>query len=124
MNPFDYVKSINNKDYMLGDNMSGYDPYLTNHALSAHIDCVLYANELNRFPDLPNHMQYEFYYWAIRKGNRYEPWLKKNKNETYENVRLVSIYYGINMTKAKETLDILTGDQLECIRQSMDKGGR
>lgn len=121
MNPFDFIKSINKKTPI--DDMSGYEPYLTNHSLSAHGDCVLLANVMNQYPDLPNNMQYDFYYNSVTKGNRFEPWLKKNKNETYDNIRMICIYYQFSMAKAKEALAILRDDQLEWIRKQLDAGG-
>lgn len=119
--PFDYIKSINKKTPI--DNIDGYEPYLTNHALSAYSDIVLFANEMNLHPDLPKQMQYDFYYQIVRKGNRFEPWLKKNKNETQNNIELISNYYQFSPAKAKAALAILRDDQLAFIRQKMDKGG-
>lgn len=121
MNAFDFIKSINKK--FLIDDIDGYVPYLTNHSLSAYGDCVLLANVMNQYPDLPNNMQYDFYYNSVSKGNRFEPWLKKNKNETYDNIQMICIYYQCSRAKAKEALAILRDDQLEWIRKRMDVGG-
>jgi hypothetical protein len=120
-NPFDYVKAINKKTSI--DDIDGYQPYLTNHSLMPFGDTVLLANEMNRFPDLPKQMQFDFYYHAVRKGNRFEPWLKKNKNETYDNIELLQRYYGYSRNKALQALDILREDQLEWIRKQFDVGG-
>lgn len=119
---FSYVKAINKKTDV--EDMSGYEPYLTNHSFSAFPDTVLLANEMNRFPDLPKQMQFDFYYHSVRKGNRFEKWLKKSKNDTLENIQMLKSYYGFSDKKAQQALDILRDDQLDYIRKQMDKGGK
>ena len=44
--PFDYVKSINEKSEM--DDLSGYNPFLTNRAFAYHLDTILLAEEMNQ----------------------------------------------------------------------------
>lgn len=116
--PFDYVKSINNKDYKV--NLEGYSPYLTNHALMPFPDTVFYANEMNQYSFLDKKMQYDFYYHGISRRNRFEPWLKKHKTEDLE---LVCKYYNYSSDKGKAALRILTENQIEYIRKKMDVGG-
>jgi len=51
MNPFDYVNEIlQGKKQLIIDDASekAYVPFLTNRSLSYHLDCVMYANEMNR----------------------------------------------------------------------------
>lgn len=120
--PFTFIKAINKKTDV--ENVDDYAPYITNHTFSAFPDTVLLANELNRFPDLPKQMQYDFYYHAVKKGNRFSKWLKKSKNDTLENIQMLQSHYGYSERKAQQTLDILTDDQLEYIRKQMDKGGK
>ena len=120
--PFDYIKAIQKKTEI--EDLSGYDAYITNHSFSAFPDTVLLANELNRYPELPKDMQFDFYYHAVKKGNRFEKWLKKNKNESLETIKMLRDYYGYNDEKARAALDILRDDQLDYIRKSFDKGGR
>ena len=120
--PFDYIKAIQKKTEI--EDLSGYDAYITNHSFSAFPDTVLLANELNRYPELPKDMQFDFYYHAVKKGNRFEKWLKKNKNESFETIKMLKDYYGYNDEKARAALDILRDDQLDYIRKSFDKGGR
>ncbi|AEC53099.1 clamp loader subunit [Synechococcus phage S-CRM01] len=119
---FDYIKAIQKKTDV--EDMSGYVPYLTNHSFSAFPDTVLLANELNRYPELPKDMQFDFYYHSVKKGNRFEKWLKKSKNDTLENIAMLKDHYGFSDRKAQQALDILTDDQLEWIRKHMEKGGK
>lgn len=125
ISPFDFVKAINKKiDYeKCLENITHYQPYLTNHSFSAFGDAILLANEMNRFPDLPKQMQYDFYYHAVKKGNRFSKWLKKSKNDTLENIQLLVSYYGYSERKAQQALDILTDEQLDYIRKQSSLGG-
>ena len=58
--PFDYVKSLCEKNYM-GDDLKGYVPFLTNRAFAMHLDCILYAEEMNQAHLLGPELQYDFY---------------------------------------------------------------
>jgi hypothetical protein len=121
--PFSFVKAINKKTDP-PESMEGYSSFITNHSFSAFADTVLLANEMNRFPDLPKQMQYDFYYHAVKKGNRFSKWFKKSKNDTLENIQMLQSHYGYSEGKAQQALDILTDDQLDYIRASMGTGGR
>ena len=50
----DWLNSINlnKKDILEEDPDAKYPAYIVNHCLSGHLDCVMYANEMNRFPNL------------------------------------------------------------------------
>ncbi len=48
--PFDYVKSINHKDYKY--DLVGYVPFLTNRSFAMHMDTVLFAEQMNQFHKL------------------------------------------------------------------------
>lgn len=117
-NPFEFVKSINNKDYI--SNLDGYNPYLTNHALMPFPDSIFYANEMNRYPFLDKKMQYDFYYHALPARNRFDTWIKKHNSKDLE---LVCKFYGYSAEKGKDALRILREDQLQSIRNKMDTGG-
>ena len=60
----DYLYSINqSKKNILDDDPDaerGYPPYIINRCLSSFTDTILYANEMNRYPELPKKMQYDF----------------------------------------------------------------
>ena len=66
--PFDYVKSINEKSEM--DDLSGYNPFLTNRAFAYHLDTILLAEEMNQAHHIGPQLQYDFYYNMIYIANR------------------------------------------------------
>ena len=118
MNPFDYVKSINEKKYI--DHVRDYNPFLANRSLSYHLDTALIANEMNKYPNLPAICQYDFLYHTIRKGRRYGSWYKA---DDVANLEMIMEYYQYSKQKALAALEVLTQDQLRQIKMRMDKGG-
>ena len=57
MNPFEYLKAINEskKDIMVDDIAEKeYNAFIINRGLSYFQDTILYANEMNRFHHLDN----------------------------------------------------------------------
>jgi hypothetical protein len=126
MKPFDFVNSINftKKNLMRGsdnDELSekSYAPYLTNKSLSYFTDTLLYANEMNKYHFLDNKLQYEFFLNSIRKKKRFAKWAKADKND---DLVMVSEYYQISLSKAKDAIRILSTEQLSTIRNKMEQG--
>ena len=117
-NPFEFVKSINEKKYIY--DLSGYTPFLTNRCFAMHIDTVLLADEMNRAHELSPSLQYDFYYYSVRQGTRfgYPP-----KPQEYEYIDAVSEYFNYSHQKSIEALRHLTQEQLQHIIKSQDKGG-
>ena len=85
------------------------------------IDAVMFANEMNKHPNLAKKLQYDFFLNSLRKRKRYSPWLRK---EQIENLELVKRYYGYSNEKAKQVLNILTREQFSFIRDRLETGGR
>jgi hypothetical protein len=103
---------IDSKDYI---------PFLVNRSLSYHMDCVLYANEMNLHSELEKDLQYQYLLNTIRSMKRkFQPW---QKSETDKNLECVKIYFGYSNQKAKEALRILTDEQIAEIKIKTDKGG-
>jgi hypothetical protein len=120
----DWLNSINQtkKNIMDEDSSSikEYAPYIINRCLSGHIDCLMYANEMNKYSSLDKKLQYDFFINIIRKKKRFSPWLKQEKIKDLE---VVKSYYGYSNEKAKQALKILTKEQLDFIRSKFELGG-
>ena len=116
----DWLNSINYNKEDLSEDIKSYPPYIVNRCLSGHIDCIMFANEMNLNHQLDKDMQYQFYLNIVRKRKRFSPWLKKDKIKDLE---LVKKYYNYSNSKAEQALKILTKDQLEYIRLKFDTGG-
>ena len=118
LNPFDYVKAINEKKEM--EHVRDYNPYLTNRALSYHLDTVMIANEMNKNHRLPPECQFDFLYHTVRKGRRFGGWYKEEENPHLE---MVMEYYNYSKQKALAALKVLTRSDLKQIAEKMDTGG-
>jgi hypothetical protein len=98
-----------------------YAPFVVNRALSYHMDCVLYVNELNINPGLDKDMQYSYLLNSIRSMKRkFQPW---QKAETLNDLECVKQYFGYSNERAKEALRILNDEQIAEIRTKTAKGG-
>ena len=117
--PFDYVKGINGKTYEY--DLSGYNPFLTNKTFAMHLDTILLAEEMNQAHQLSPQLQYDFYYYAVKRGKRFG-FPKKPEENT--NVALIQEHFNYSTTKALQALELLTDAQIAEIRQKHDKGGR
>lgn len=120
----DWLNSINfTKENLIEQDETlkkDYPPYIINKCLSGHIDCILYANEMNLHHSLDKDMQYSFYLNSLRKKKRFSPWIRKDKVKDLECVKQ---YYGYSNEKASQALKILTQEQLDFIKQRLDTGG-
>lgn len=98
-----------------------YNPYIVNRALSYHIDCVPYVNQLNLCPWVEKELQYQYLLNIIRPMKRkYQPWQKSLADKDLE---CVKEYFGYSNAKAKDALRILNDEQLAEIRRITNKGG-
>ena len=119
-----YLNSINHEKNNIMDedpeSIKDYPPYIINRCLSGHLDCILYANEMNIYNTLPNKMQYDFYINSLRAKKRFSPWLRKEKIEELECVKQ---YYGYSNEKALQALRLLSKEQIDYIKSKLETGG-
>jgi hypothetical protein len=98
-----------------------YVPFVVNRALSYHLDCVLYANEINIHNQLDKDQQFHFLLNSIRSMKRkFQPWQKASSDKDLE---CVKEYFGYSNQKAKEALRILNDEQIAEIKAKTTKGG-
>ena len=110
------------KNVLIDDlDVKDYKPFMVNRALSYHMDCVLYANEMNLYPEIPSDMQYQYFLNTIRPMKRkFQPWQKSSVERDLECVKQ---YFGYSNEKAKEALRILNDEQIAEIKAKTTKGG-
>lgn len=127
MNPFEFVNSItfNKKDMMTGtenDELAekSYVPFVVNRALSYFPDTILYSNEMNINHHVDNKLQYHYLINSIRPKKRFSKWAKKQEDNDLD---AVIQYYGYNREKAEQALSLLSPEQLEELKQRLNKGG-
>ena len=120
----DWLNSINfTKENLIEEDpdlIKEYPPFIINRCLSGHLDAIMFANEMNKYPNLDKDLQYHFYLNTLRKKKRFSPWLRKDKVTDLE---IIKQYYGYSNEKALQALKILTLDQINFIKQRLDIGG-
>jgi hypothetical protein len=124
MNPFDYLKAINEtkKDIMVDDIAEKeYNPFIINRGLSFFSDTILFANEMNRYHHLDHRLQFDFFINIIRKKKRWSKWIKPQE---VDNLELIKEYYGYSDEKAKSALELMNNEQIEELKQRIYKGGK
>lgn len=123
----DVLPSINQKTGNLLDNPenkeSDYNAFLVNKAFSNGDDTILFANEMNKLNNLFKKAQYDFYYYGLVKGKRFNKWSKADA-DTINTIELIKEYYNCSFKKAKEYMGILNENQLEYIKERLFKGGK
>ncbi len=122
----DYLNSINlNKDNVMDTDDPGwernYSPYVINKCLGYHMDTVMFANEMNQCQHLDKRLQYEFFINTVRPRKRFSPWGKKEKVKDLE---IVKEFYGYSTEKAVQALRLLSPEQIEFIKDKLNKGGK
>ena len=126
MKPFDYVTSVSyNKKNMMRDTEndelaeSGYQPYLSNKALSYQVDSLFHSNEMNMNHHIDNILQYEYFLNTLRPKRRFAKWVKAEDNDDLEAIKL---YFGYSNKKAEQTLSILSSEQIRIIKDELFRG--
>lgn len=119
----DIVPSIlqNKTSVVTEENARDYVPFIVNKALSFHYDCVLFANEMNKLPNIDPLLQYHFMLNTIRAYRR--PFRKWQKRYTIEALDAIKEYYKYSNEKAKDALTVLSLDQIDVIKTRINKGG-
>jgi len=124
MNPFEYIKSINEskKDIMVDDiSEKGYNPFIINRNFSFFNDTILYANEMNRFHHLDHRLQFDFFINIIKKKKRWSKWVKP---QDVKNLELIKQHYGYSNEKAKSVLELFSNEDIEELKRKGFKGGK
>lgn len=115
MNVFDLVDAMGNTkvDKFTEDPIaaeSAYAPWLVNRQFSYFPDSVLFANEMNKYADLPKDAQFRFFHGLLPPRKRFSKWSKPEKDERID---AISEWYGINKVKASEVLKVLRKEDVD-----------
>lgn len=125
MTPFDFLNAINeNKTDLFEDPQAekDYNSFLVNRGLSYFPDTIMYANEMNRYFEIPKQWQFDFLLTAIPKKKRFSKWHKKEV--PIDDVKLLMKHYKYTEQKVHEIMDLLTPEQINAIKVKYETGGR
>lgn len=124
MSPFDFLNSINSTKVNLLDkdpeNINQYNSFLVNRSLSYFPDTVLISNEMNRLHHIDARLQHDFLINIVRKKKRFSKWDKPQSTD----IECIKEYYGYSDSKAKQIIGLLTSEQLQELKNKVNKGGR
>ena len=120
----DFLTAINQskKNLMDEDPMTEKEslPFVVYRTLSYFLDTVLYANEANIRNTADKTLQFDLLLNSSRSNRRFSRWLKPDENK---DIDAIKEYYGYSNQRAKEVLDLLTGEQLSFIHGRLSRGG-
>lgn len=116
----DIVPSIlQTKKHILEDEKD-YNPFIVNKALSYHMDCVTYANQMNLNFGLDKKPQYDYLINIVRASKRnFAKWEKPIQEENLQSIKL---FFGYSDAKAEEALKVLTDEQIDIIKEKTKIG--
>jgi hypothetical protein len=122
----EYLNAINyNKEKLMdSDDLmweKKYPAFIVNKCLAPFNDTIHLVNEMNRFHHLDNKLQFDFLLNTLRTRKRYSAWMKASKLKDLEYVKE---YYGYSNEKAKSALNMLNDEQLNSIKNRLNKGGK
>lgn len=119
---FDIINNIcyDKQDIINEDNQRQYVPFLVNRGLSQYVDCVLLANDMNLYHELPVQLQNLYFLSSVSKRKRFSKWAKRIQND---DLALIQEMYQCNERRAEELFSVMSSGQLEYLRQ-MNKTGK
>ena len=124
---FDVMSIINSKTNVVWDEdiESAYNPWMINRGYSNFSQSVLFANELNQYPDLDKRLQFDFYYHYLPKCKLFGKWDKATKVAKDE--EMIMELFGVSRDKTDsyiKTLDVVEPNWRKTVTEKLDKGGR
>lgn len=125
MNPFDFVKSINDKTGNLIDRDPStereYNPFIVNRAFSQFADTTMAANTMNSMHHLDKKLQYDYLYNSVKKNKRFSRWIKPERDEDTEN--MVMEYYKVSRQRAREYMSMMAEQDRDDLAAKTYTGG-
>jgi hypothetical protein len=121
---FDFVNDIGfTKEYLYTEQTkSKYESFIVNRAMSQHPDSIMYANEMNKYPELNKLLQHDFYFYVLSRKKRYGKWAKADKEDEAV-LNLIIKHYKVNRVHAKQYLELMTDENIKALKNTYEVGG-
>jgi hypothetical protein len=121
---FDFVNDIGfTKEYLYTEQTkSKYESFIVNRAMSQHSDSIMYANEMNKYPELNKVLQHDFYFYVLSRKKRYGKWAKADKEDEAV-LNLIIKHYKVNRVHAKQYLELMTDENIKALKNTYEVGG-
>lgn len=101
---------------------NAYMPFIVNRNFSQNPETIFYANEMNLNHELTKRMNYDFYYYGLKKRKRFFKWAKK-KNEDMNAIKAIQFHFGYSERKAKQVVSLFSKQDIKKMIDLMDEGG-
>lgn len=117
--PFEFVKSFTQttENLWVNDDISQkeYVPFMINRILSNSPRTILFADVLNKYPNLDKKIQYDFYKFGIPKSTKYEKmWSKKDSTLINDDhINFIAEQLGVSIKRAIEAYELLGVAKIE-----------
>lgn len=112
---FDLLKNINyTKEWVdVEDRGIDYSKFLINRTLSYGRDTIMYANEMNRLPNIDDQMHFDYFINILRKSKRFNKGFDRKKDDL---IKVIMNYYNYTYQKANEIMPLLSDEQIETMK--------
>jgi hypothetical protein len=116
----DIVPSILQTKQPILEDEKDYNSFMVNRALSYHMDCIMYANQMNVNFGLDRKPQYDYLINIVRaKKRNFAKWEKPIQEDNLQSIKL---FFGYSDAKAAEALKVLTDEQIDIIKEKTKIG--
>ena len=100
----------------------GFNSFMINRVLSCEQSLVLVANEANR-PGFTKRMTRDLYFHGLPKITKWIKYSAKKQKADIE-MKYIMDYFGVNMTTAKDMLQLIDQEELDRIVEYYEKRGK
>lgn len=100
-----------------------YNQFMLNRILSCDINFVylaVIADKLN----VSDEIHYIFWHNVVEKKFRFFRYPKKNNDNNIDDIKVISNYYNVSFEKATELIELLTKNEIDCIKKTYIHGKR
>ncbi|MFW6130574.1 MAG: hypothetical protein ACOC56_05255 [Atribacterota bacterium] len=116
MELFDYLRALTNENKELDFNndeiRKGYNPYIINRFVSMSEVFVPVVNEINEH-EVPKDVHYRFMFSILPKRKQYFKYIKKNKDLSLKEKKVIAHYFEVGLKEAEEYIRIMQSEQIQ-----------
>lgn len=94
-----------------------YNAYMMNKAFSNFPDTIFIANELNKYSNLPDEMQWRFYKNLVLKKKRFSKWFKSLEEK--EPIELLAKMFNCSVKEMRKNIYVIPKEKLNEIVEKL-----
>ena len=94
-----------------------YNAYMMNKAFANFSDTILIANEINKFYNVPDEIQWRFYKNTVTKKKRFGKWFKALDEE--EPIELLAKMFNCSVKEMRKIIHVIPKEKMDEIIQTL-----